>query len=577
MFRGFLWQLLVFLVAFLCFVAALVYRVSQPPTPAPTASPAAPITATASPAAPATTPPPNAAASAAPRAIYREAIVGGIQRLNPLFAHLNPADSAISRLIFESLFTINDYGELRPQLAAELVISNDGLEYVVRLRDDIVWQDGLPFTAEDVFYTMSLLSAPGYERFSPTAAFWQTVETQKLSDSLLRFRLAQPFASFPQLLTIGILPEHALRGTPIEQLAGHPFNLSPIGTGAYQLAALQTAADGHISALQLARSPLYQARPEAQDGYWLRDLQFSFFSDAAAAIDAYLNGQADAIANSAPRAQLLALPQSRIYTQVEAALSLLIFNWRDSPFAERRLRQTLSLALDAPSLIQRHFGAAATYADSPYIAGAAVYQPHSFWTRYDLAQAHLEAADVFASTAESADEASADSKPAPRFSLLIEDRPPLPALARDIAASWAGLGLEVTVEAVGAAALKNRLEAGDFEAAIVRQRIGADSDLFQFWHPAQATDGQNYGAAANNEIAEALELARAEIYDLRRYHYYQDFQESFAEQAIAIPLYYPLYTFVARDSIEGIQLSYLASAADRFRNIKNWRPATGSS
>ena len=53
--------------------------------------------------------------------------------------------------------------------------------------------------------------------------------------------------------------------------------------------------------------------------------------------------------------------------------------------------------------------------------------------------------------------------------------------------------------------------------------------------------------------------------------FYRQLQEAFAEQVIAIPLYYPLYTYVLRDTIEGVQLGYVATPADRFRGIREWR------
>ena len=90
-----------------------------------------------------------------------------MRRVNPLFAHLNPVDRDISSLIFEGLFAANEYGEIVPRLAERLVISSDGIEYVVKLREDIRWQNDVPFNADDVIYTMSLLSEPDYARISP--------------------------------------------------------------------------------------------------------------------------------------------------------------------------------------------------------------------------------------------------------------------------------------------------------------------------------------------------------------------------------------------------------------------------
>lgn len=588
MFRGFRWQLIALLIALLACAVAAVFRISRQTAPTVTATVSPQIVdtkASESPAPSETTAPAtdgraslqDDSTSARAAATFREGLIGSVQRINPLFARLNPPDQDIASLIFEGLFAINDYGEAVPRLAAELAISSDGLEYVVKLRDDVKWQDGLPFTADDVVYTLSLLGAAEYADFSTSAAFWQTVETQKLSSELVRFRLVQPFSSFPVLLSVGILPEHALRGTSVLELASHPFNLSPIGTGPYQLAALHSEAELGINAVHLQLSPTHRERPEAQVGYLFRDLILRLYASVADAIDGYEAGEIDALAIIEPPGQLLALPQSRHFRQTLSELGILIFNWNDSPFEERRVRQSLALGLDLPRLAQAHYGTRAVFADSPFILGSSAYQPNSFWHTYDLERATtLLAAVDLASTVQA--EGDSDGEDAPEesasFSLLVADTVQLRGLADEIVANWRRLGIEFAVEAADALTFGNRLETGDFDAAIVSQRIDADRDLFRYWHPAQYSGGKNYGAASHNEIAELIEIARGEIYAGRRVLLHQQIQDVFAEQALAIPLYYPLLTYVARDSIEGIRLGFLTAPADRFRGIQYWRPAT---
>ena len=588
MLRGFRWQLIVLLLALAVCAAAAVFRISRQSMPTATAtdSPRIVTTMARESPAPADTASPSSngpvsletdSDSVSAVRSFREGLVGNVQRINPLFAHLNPPDRDISSLIFEGLYSINDYGEAEPRLAAEVVISSDGLEYVVRLRDDVEWQDGVPFSADDVLYTLSLLSSPAYSEVSSSAAFWQTVETQKLSADLVRFRLVQPFSSFPVLLTVGLLPEHALRGSSLRDLASHPFNLSPIGTGPYQLAAMHADDQSSINTVHLQRAPTHRQRPEAQVGFLYRDLVFKLYASSTDAVNAYAKGEIDALASERPAEQLLASPQSRHFRQALAQLGILIFNWQDKPFQERRVRQALALSLDLPQLAQIHLGSAAVFADSPYILGSSAYRPSSFWGIHDLerASALLEAADIAPSLSDAgpadADEAQ---EPGSSYNLLVSESVPLPALAEAIAAQWRQLGFEFTAEWVDAATFNSRLETGDFDAAIVAQPIGADRDLFRFWHPAQYGSGSNYGAAAQNEMAELIEIARGEIYAGRRALLYRQLQEVFAEQALAIPLYYPLLTYVARDSIEGIKLGFLTSPADRFRGLQGWRPAT---
>ncbi len=579
MFRGFRLQFLALILAATIFAFAAVLRVGRAPqaqpqrpslpassggdsTPAPASSPVEEQ-------APATSVPQTQPTD---RAIYREGLLGSVQRLNPLFAQLNPVDRDITSLIFRGLFATDNYGAPVLDLAENLTISGDKLEYVLELRQDANWQDGVVFSADDVVYTMSLLSDPDYAAYSPSAKFWRTVETQKLGDHLLRFRLAQPLASFTRLLTIGILPEHALRGTTVSDLANHPFNLSPIGAGSYQLGELRLDPSGKIGAILLHLAPEY----DTQNGYQLRELLFNLYATAHEAIQAYRRGEVDVLANLGSRDELLSLPQARLHTSIDSTLQILIFNWQQPALADRRLRRALALSLNQVELVAARLANQATSADSPLIPGMSVYQPKEFWSAHDPALA-LSLLETVAG-AQSDAEASGETEGAATdvLTLLVENTDPLTALALDIAAQWQGLGLAVDVVPVMPDELLERLRAGDFAAAIVAQRIGAEPDVYRFWHPAQANAGQNYGSVAQHEIAELLDAARRASNGIARHQMYQQFQDIFAEKTIAIPLYYPLYSMIVRDSIEGVRLGFLGSAADRFRGISSWRFAARS-
>lgn len=584
MFRGFRLHLLALILAATVFAVAVAFHVSrvaqvEPPaasTPAPSDDEVSP--------GPSSTPPVEELVAvdrsqATDGATYREGLVGRVGRLNPVFAQLNPVDRDITSLIFRGLFTTDEYGSLVLDLAKNLTISGDKLEYVLELRRDIHWQDGVPFGADDVLYTMSLLSDPAYAAYSPSADFWRTVETQKLGDHLVRFRLAQPLAGFTRLLTIGVLPEHALRGTTISTLAEHPFNLSPIGAGAYQLGEMRAGPSGAVSAILLQLSPVYEGRGGAENRHQLRELLFNLYANEDDAIQAYRRGDVDVLANVGSREDLLGLPQARLYTGVDSTLQILIFNWEKPEFVDRRMRRALALGLDQTALAEAHLADEALAADSPLIPGMPVYQATAFWNAHDPALAASLVQGISGTQsddAEASDESAGEGAQTAPFSLLVEDSGSLPALAFDIAAQWREIGLAVEVASVTPDQLMERLRAGDFDAAIVSQRIGGEPDVYRFWHPAQSSTGQNYGSVAENEIAELLDSARRASNGVARHQMYQQFQELFAEKAIAIPLYYPLYSMIVRDSIDGVQLGFIGAASDRFRGINSWRLATTS-
>ena len=199
MLKGLRWPFLALVMASIVMALALITQPDEPPQAAQAAPTATPAPADASPQ-PSPQPtldtqplPPNPT-PVPPESILVEALIGRISKLNPLLATYNPVDRDITSLIFEGLTASNEYGEIVPDLAESWTISRDGLQYIVALRQDILWQDGIPFTAEDVAFTFDLLS--NLFRRARAHEFWRTVEVEALDQFLVRFRLTQPLASF---------------------------------------------------------------------------------------------------------------------------------------------------------------------------------------------------------------------------------------------------------------------------------------------------------------------------------------------------------------------------------------------
>jgi peptide/nickel transport system substrate-binding protein len=586
MLRGFRWQLVALLLAAVLFVVSLALRSSEPPIPQP-----------GTPTAPTTTPdniviPPTAIpeATTAPFVTpastgghYQEALVGKIQRLNPLFTTLNPVDRDISSLIFEGLTRTDSYGEPIPALAERWIISSNGLEYVFFLRQDILWQDGIPFNAADVMYTMSLLRAPDFPGDPELGAFWRTVETEQLGDYLIRFRLAQPLGTFLDHLQIGILPEHALRGTTSAQIADHLFNLTPIGTGPYQLEGLRAADGVNINEVALRAAPVYRQRSEGrQHAFALDRVTFRLYDNFDAALQALNSGEVDGLAarDRSERPPLLDSTNTYgiiPYNQLDASLGVIIYNWaKNGFFREQRVRIALETGIDRSSTIQRTMSNAAVEANSPLMPGSWAYLPDLQWPPYNPDQAR----QLLQTATERLDRLSGDeateeptaSSASFAFSILTPDDPALVSLTSEVATQWSQLNLRVTVDAVDAATYQQRLQAHDFDAALVELSLGgsADPDVYEFWHEGQYPDGRNYGGISDRRISETLEKARQDPFGINRIQNYQQFQRDFVERAIALPLYYPLFTFATSQNVQGVQLGFIGSPTDRFRNIGDW-------
>jgi peptide/nickel transport system substrate-binding protein len=593
MFRGFRWQLGALILAAIIFAVSLAIRsAEQPgviePTPIPATTAPTQETVVVPSVEPALTPQPTrtpVTQDGIPT--YREALIGSVSRLNPLFAAINPAERDITSLIFEGLTRTNAYGEPVAALAENWVISSDGLEYVITLRSDVRWQDGTPFSAADVIYTMSLLRAPDFPGSEELRMFWSTVETEQLSDRIIRFRLTQPLGTFLDKLRIGILPEHALRGTTAAQLASHPFNLTPIGTGPYQLEAIRTGSDGQIAQVDLRVAPVYRERRDGQAPYLLERMRFAIYDTFEAALTALQNAEVDGLAarNVYERRPLFNLANTAdllVNNQLENTLGAVIFNWQSETlpyFREQRVRVALETGIDRTSIVERRLANTALEADSPLMPGSWAYLADLPWPAYNTALARslltqgLDRVGRLEPTPEPEESAETTGTPAEfSFTILVPDDPSLINVAEEIATQWSQLNLEIRVESVSAAAFAERLDRGTFDVAIVEYALGesADPDVYAFWHQGQYPDGRNYGGVDDRRISELLERARRDAYGINRAQDYHEFQRVFVERAIALPLYYPLYTYVTSARVSGVQLGFIGSPSDRFRNIGEW-------
>lgn len=590
MLRGFRWQLLALLVSVGLFVAVVLNRTPSMPTEdVPTDVAAADLTTpTETPLPlPTETPVPTAAdITPLPPAddnitTYREALVGEVRRLNPLLRGLNPAEDDITSLIFDGLVRTNEYGEPEPALASEWIVANNRIEYVFVLRQDVLWHDGTPFTARDVAFTMELLRDPNFPGDEKVGAFWRTVETQVLDDYTVRFRLTQPLGSFLDAARIGILPEHALQGISAAQLTDHPFNLTPIGTGAYQREAIRTSDGSRVSVVDLRAAPVYQQRTGRD--YNIERVRFQIYSTFEEALTAFSGGDADGIAgmSSDQRLALLNSLDANIHTKLEPTLGTLIFNWRRpeedggfNPFREQRVREALTLALNRNGMVERYLLNVAVPANNPLLPGSWAYAADINVPEPNPAQAMtlLESVNLPAAT-DATEEAVPQEGGVLQVTLVTPTDPALVNIAGDISNQWAQIGAEVRVDTVDGATYTQRLANGDFDVALVELSLGrsADPDVYSFWHQGQFPDGDNIGAVDDRRISETLERARRDPFGLNRVQHYRDFQQAFVERFVAIPLYYPLYTYVVSEQVDGVQLGFVGEPSDRLRNIQAWQ------
>ena len=144
--------------------------------------------------------------------IYKEGIVGTPRFINPVLS-ISDADRDLTSLVYSGLMRQHTDDTLIPDLAETVEISEDGLSYFFKIRDDAVFHDGEPVTSEDIIFTILTTQNPIIK--SPKRANWDGITIEKIDDKNLTFHLQQPYAPFLNNTTLGILPKHIWQGVGI--------------------------------------------------------------------------------------------------------------------------------------------------------------------------------------------------------------------------------------------------------------------------------------------------------------------------------------------------------------------------
>jgi peptide/nickel transport system substrate-binding protein len=160
--------------------------------------------------------------------------------LNPHLAS-GIKDQTASRISYEPLASFDQAGTLVPFLAAEIPslanggVAADGRSVTWKLKHDVKWSDGQPFTAKDVLFTYQYITNPEVGS-SSTTSYKGVQSVEAIDDETVRvsFKDVTPAWALPFVGVQGmIIPEHVFAPFNNAQASSAPANQAAVGTGPY--------------------------------------------------------------------------------------------------------------------------------------------------------------------------------------------------------------------------------------------------------------------------------------------------------------------------------------------------------
>jgi peptide/nickel transport system substrate-binding protein len=343
--------------------------------------------------------------------------------LDPV-AMVDLASYAVVAQCFEFLTYSRGNLQLSPGIAESWKPNADGSEWTFTIRDGIQWQDGSPFSTEDIIATMERMVAGGnsgllgvIEAGSVTAPDERTVV----------FRLTGPNGNLPYLVSSDN-PQTVI--TPKAYVAGTTLDKQPNGTGPWKL----DRYDGKTGATYSRNESWWGGKTP------LDTVEWTFFQDLQPQVVALQSGQTDAVVQFSVLGGegLLNAPNIKVIRLKSAAHRQIWMRCDKGQFTDKRVRQALGFALDREAMVQSLFSGFADLGNDNLFAPVYPYTDTTVPQRpHDVERAKQLLAD-----------AGVSNLRATLHAVKLQDVPDLAVLVKGNAAD-VGIQLDVSVEDTG--------------------------------------------------------------------------------------------------------------------------------
>ncbi|MEW6757800.1 MAG: peptide-binding protein [Acidobacteriota bacterium] len=446
-----------------------------------------------------------------PGGTFTRALPADPVTLNPVVAS-DQISFLVYKWIFDPLIDMNEAMEPVGVLAESWETTPDGKATTFHLRRGVLWQDGKPFTADDVLFTYEAAMDPDVDAVNKRPAFTEVESVRKTDDHTVVVRWKSPYAPGLAAWVFYVMPRH-LCAYP--KGGGKAFNTSPagaspVGTGPFRLGEWRR---GELVVLE-ANPSYFRGRPH------LDRLVFKIVPQSQTQFAAYQTGQLDMASLSAEqwpqvRDDAAFLRGSWIFEYTSRQFFYIGWNMDGSNpfFADARVRRAMTFAMNRQGVVDKILVGHGAVANGPFYPGGWESNPAVKPYPHDPAKAMalLDEAGW-----KDSDGDGIRDRGGVRFSFECL----VPAEA-EMFSRWLEVfqqdlrkvGVEMSVRRVEWGVFLDRTHRHAFQACLSGWNLGDDPDPHQFLHSSQGKllpsgqgAGQNDVSYSNPEVDRLIEV-----------------------------------------------------------------------
>lgn len=501
---------------------------------------------------------------------YAEAVLGPVDTLNPIFASTS-AEQSVSYLMFSSILRYDQSGNLNNDLATSITSNDTNLVYTVHIRKDAKWHDGIDLTAKDVLFTVELMKNPNVRS---TMTGWTNISVKTIDDYTVEFTLPAVYAAFEHALTFPILPEHLLGNVSPSNIRENRFSQNPVGSGAFKFNFVQnSASDNNREIIYMTRNDDYYGNKVN-----LANFQLNTYSTTDDILKALSSNEVNAAADLSST-DIKGVDKGRYSVSSKPIQSgvYAIINMKSQLLNDSNLRKALKLATNTKD-IRAGLPSVTPSLDLPFTSNQITGDIS------DPLQFNLESAkkvlddDGWVVGNNNVRQKNGQQL---KISVVTTKDNEFETVLDKLSEQWlaAGIAVETRIFDPNSSTqnfVQNILQPRNYDVLLYRLNIGADPDVYAYWHSSQATaQGLNFSNYSNVISDDALASARVRTETSLRNAKYITFSRQWLSDVPAIGLYQSTAQYVYRNNINSVNSSDASvSSIDRYNNLSSW--STGS-
>ncbi|MFA5773110.1 MAG: ABC transporter substrate-binding protein [Candidatus Paceibacterota bacterium] len=522
-----------------------------------------------------------------------EGIIGVPTLISPVIS-LSDADKDLTSLVYSGLMRKTPEGKFIPDIAESFTVSPDGTSYTFIIKKNAKFHNGTKVTADDVIFTIEKIKDPIIK--SPRKMGWDGISVSKKDDYTIVFTLAQPYISFLDNTTIGILPSSLWKSVNVNEFNLSPLNTKAIGTGPYKIKSVLKNKDGISLEYKLERFNNFSlGKPRIK---YFNIISYANEKDLVKALLNHSIDQAGGI--SSENTESIKKGKYVIRTATLPRIFGIFFNSsKNKIFTDQTIVKAFDKAINKQEIVDQVLGG---YGSMVYSPIPEKIIPSESKEKYN--NATIEEANLLLEKAgwvkgddgirtkggtttktvtkkvggKTVTQAVKSTTPVTRlsFSLTTGDTPELKQTALLIQEQLAKIGVEVDIKKVYETGQLNQLiRAREYEALFFGQVVNHESDLYSFWHSTQRTDpGLNIAMYNDKKADTILESIQKTLKIEDRINKYEDLAKEFTINIPAILIYSPEYLYVTSPNLNNFSIENITIPSDRFSEIYTWSADT---